>query len=87
MPQLTKSKENPQLVEYRNWWNRFERAFSRSKKGNLYCADFNGLALTIFERGGRFWWSIAVDGQVSYSQCSYECETDAINALGYEIHE
>lgn len=56
----------------------------RSKKGNLWCS-YQGLVVCVFERYGRFSWSIADTKGVRYSRKLYASEWDAAGALAKVI--
>src|SRR4051794_24966080 len=62
----------------------FEAGFTRSKKGNL-TRRWEGLQVTVFQRGERFSWSIAGDGETRFSPNRHEDEWDALSALAGEL--
>lgn len=68
-----------------NAWDEFESPtkWHRSSRGNL-CRQWDGLTLTVFSRGGGFGWSYKDEdeGELRYSKTMYECEEDAMMALG-----
>lgn len=63
----------------------FKAGFKRSKKGNLW-REYEGLNLSVFQRQeGGYDYSIADEYGPRYSQCEWETELEALNALAREL--
>jgi hypothetical protein len=60
--------------------------FHRNQRGNLTCRR-RGLTVTVFARGGGYYFCIARDDELSYSEQCFESEPDAVAACEIAVRE